>query len=279
MYNLKLIFLTVLTMVAFAANSILCRLALLGQGNSPMSFTLVRLAAGSVVLSTFFVRLRNAEPLQIKLKTLFGPALLFSYAMFFSFAYVKISTGVGALILFASVQITMVLASILKKQILSLQQKIGFGLAFSGLVYMLFPGLNAPPIESAVLMAIAGISWGLYSLNGKGVKNPILATSRNFVLLVPFLTILALILPFQLTFNGWVLAMLSGAVTSGLGYVLWYYVLKDLVTSTAAIVQLSVPAVTAFGGIVFLGESITVRLIVSSVLIIGGIITKISHRN
>ncbi|MGZ3691105.1 MAG: DMT family transporter [Pseudobdellovibrio sp.] len=273
--NLKLILLTALTMIAFAANSILCRLALVNPENAPMSFTIVRLAAGALVLLFFFFKLRKAETFQLNRKTFLGPAMLFSYAIFFSLAYVQITAGTGALILFACVQITMMVAAFIKKQILSPKQKIGFTLAFCGLVYLLLPGLNAPPMQAALLMTIAGISWGVYSLNGQGAKNPVLATARNFVLTLPVVIVLAFIYPLQLTAEGWKLAVLSGAITSGLGYVLWYAVLKDLVTSTAAIVQLSVPAVAAFGGVLFLGEDVHFRLVVASLLIIGGIIIKI----
>lgn len=262
-------------MAAFAANSILCRLALVNSQNTPVSFTIVRLAAGAMALSVFFIKYRKVETLEMNFRTLLGPAMLFSYALFFSLAYVQISAGAGALILFASVQITMMVAAILKKQIPDGRQKVGFGLAFFGLVYLLLPGLNAPPIHAALLMAIAGISWGLYSLNGQDARNSILATSRNFVLTLPLLIVLTTIFPIQLTSEGWKLAILSGALTSGLGYVLWYTVLKDLVTSSAAIVQLSVPAIAAFGGVLFLGESVHLRLVIASVLIIGGIIIKI----
>jgi len=209
----------------------------------------------------------------------FAPARLFSYALFFSLSYVQIDAGTGALILFASVQLTMMTAAFLQGQTLNGQEKIGVMLAVSGFVYLLLPGINMPPPMSAALMAVSGVSWGLYSLLGQGATNPILATSRNFVFTIPLVVLLILIFSIRLTSQGMMWAILSGALTSGLGYVLWYVVLKDLIISTAAIVQLSVPALAAFGGIIFLGEDIYLRLIIASFLIFGGIIIKVKGLN
>lgn len=262
-------------MVAFAANSVFCRLALVDPANDPASFTLVRLFSGAVLLSIIFIKSAKTEPLAINKKNLLMPLMLFSYAMFFSLAYVELGTGTGALILFASVQLTMMLAAYLRGQPLNGPEKIGVLLAISGFIYLLLPGINMPSPIAASLMAISGISWGIYSLLGQGAQSPILLTSRNFVLTTPLVIILALLFPINLTTDGYLWAILSGAITSAMGYVLWYIVLRDLITSTAAIVQLSVPAIAAFGGVLFLGEDIHMRLIIATVVIFTGIIIKV----
>ncbi|WP_142697907.1 DMT family transporter [Bdellovibrio sp. NC01] len=275
----KLFILTALTMMAFAANSIFCRLALKDPQNNPVSFTLVRLFSGALVLLFFLIKFRRTEASQSRLLKFTAPIMLFSYALFFSLSYVQISAGTGALILFGSVQLTMIVASLFKKQKMNPLQWCGVLLAMAGLIYLLLPGIHTPPLHAAAFMAIAGCSWGFYSLIGQKNTNPIYATARNFVMTVPVVGILALIFPIQLTPHGWMFAILSGGVTSGFGYVLWYYVLKDLITSTAAIVQLSVPAITAFGGVLFLGETIHQRLIISSLLIFAGIILKVKAKS
>ncbi len=272
---LRLITLTILTLVAFAANSVFARLALVDPANDPISFTLVRLFAGAVVLFYVFVRSGKSDPIVFSLKSLVLPLMLFSYAIFFSLAYVMIDTGTGALILFASVQLTMVLVAICRGLRLNIIEWCGFLLAFSGLIYLLFPGLTAPPLAASILMALSGLSWGVYSLVGQGASNPILLTARNFVFLIPIVFILALIFPLTLTDQGYLWAILSGALTSGLGYVLWYIILKHLLTSTAAILQLSVPAIAAFGGVMFLNETITLRLVIATAIIFTGISIKI----
>lgn len=273
--SLKLISLSTLTMLAFAANSLFCRLALVNATNDPVSFTIVRLLSGATILSIIFAKGLKSKPLEWNKKIFLAPLMLLSYALFFSLSYVKIDAGTGALILFACVQLTMMAAAFLRGQIMSIQEKIGVGLALSGFIYLLLPGINMPPLGSAALMALSGISWGIYSLLGQGTTNPIFSTSRNFVLTLPLLIILILIFPIDLTKQGMMWAILSGALTSGMGYVLWYVVLKDLVTSTAAIIQLSVPALAAFGGVLFLDEDIQSRLIVASLLIFCGILIKV----
>ncbi|WP_413295415.1 DMT family transporter [Bdellovibrio sp. HCB185ZH] len=261
--------------MAFAANSVLCRLALVDSQNNPIGFTLVRLFSGALVLVFFLFKFRKLEVSPSKGLQYLAPLFLFSYALFFSLAYVQISVGTGALILFGSVQLTMISASLFNNQRMTLWQWSGAGFAMLGLVYLLLPGIHMPPLHAAAFMAVAGMSWGFYSLIGQKNRNPIYATARNFVMTSPLVVLLAIIFPINLTPQGWTLAILSGAVTSGFGYVLWYLVLKDLVTSTAAIVQLSVPAITAFGGILFLGESLHQRLVISSLLIFCGIILKV----
>lgn len=278
--SLKLFSLTLITMVAFAANSVFCRLALVDPANDPLSFTLIRLFSGALVLSVIFIKSAKTEPLVLNRHTLLMPLMLFSYALFFSLSYVELGTGTGALILFASVQLTMMLVAYLRGQALNAPEKIGVLIAICGFVYLLLPGINMPSPIAATLMAISGISWGFYSLLGQGTRSPILLTSRNFVLTVPLAIILALIFPIELTSDGYLWAILSGAFTSAMGYVLWYMVLKDLITSTAAIVQLSVPAIAAFGGVMLLGEDIQMRLIIATLLIFSGIIIKVkAHKS
>lgn len=273
--NLKPIILTAITMVAFAANSILCRLALVDVQNSPMSFTLVRLFSGSTVLFYFLFKFKKDGSSRSRERKFLAPLFLFSYALFFSLSYVQMKAGTGALILFGSVQLTMIIASLIKKQKMSGWQFFGVLLAFVGFINLLLPGIQMPPLSAAILMVIAGVSWGLYSLAGKGSSNPIFDTAQNFVFTLPIVILLVIFFPLNLTAQGWTLAILSGAITSGFGYVLWYIVLKDLVTTTAAIVQLSVPAIATFGGILFLGESLFLRLIISSLLIFCGIMIKV----
>ena len=273
--NLKLVILTTLTMVAFAANSILCRLALVDSANDPLSFTLIRLLSGALILSFIFIKGRNVEPFKLNKLVLLAPVTLFSYALFFSLSYVQIDAGTGALILFACVQLTMMIAAFLSGQKMNKREKVGVLLAATGFVYLLLPGMNMPSPVAAALMAVSGVSWGLYSLLGKGRTNPIYSTARNFILTAPLSLLLILIFPVDLTSQGLILAAISGTITTGLGYVLWYVVLKELVTSTAAIVQLSVPALAAFGGVLFLSEGIQMRLVVASALIFIGIFIKV----
>lgn len=262
-------------MLAFAANSILCRLALKDSANDPVSFTILRMLAGALILSLFIFKSSDKEALKPDKKSVIASSLLFSYALFFSLAYVKISTGAGALILFACVQMTMMVAAVLKGQKQKTNEKIGFVIAGCGFLYLLLPGAHMPSLQAALLMMIAGISWGLYSLNGQGVQNPTLATARNFIFTAPLILIGFVFFEFQLNTKGLVLSILSGALTSALGYILWYFVLRRISTSTAAIVQLSVPALAAVGGVLLLGETLSSRLIIASALIFFGIYLKI----
>ncbi|MBO9666122.1 MAG: DMT family transporter [Bdellovibrio sp.] len=275
MSNLKLIILTSITMAAFAANSLLCRLVLMDARNSPISFTQVRLFSGAIALLFFLFKYRHKDVRPASWYRFVAPLFLFSYALCFSLAYVQISAGTGALILFGSVQLTMIVTALFKKQKLSIWQIVGVALAMVGFVILLLPGIHAPPVDAAVLMAIAGISWGLYSLAGQRNANSTYATALNFVMTLPIVLALMIFLPVSLTYHGWIFAVISGAVTSAFGYVLWYSVLKQLETTTAAVVQLCVPALATFGGVLFLGETLHSRLIISSLLIFLGIVLKV----
>lgn len=200
-------------------------------------------------------------------------ALLFAYAAAFSFAYNSLSAGTGALILFGCVQATMILIALRSGERPHRMEWVGLIAGLAGLVYLVLPGLTAPSPVGSALMAVAGIAWGLYSLRGRKVAEPTRATTANFVRAVPFALLVSAITlrDLSLTPSGALLAVLSGAVTSGLGYVLWYTTLKQLQVTQAAIVQLSVPVIAAVGGVIFLAEDLSLRLVVSSVMILGGV--------
>lgn len=267
----RTIILTVLTLVAFAANSILCRMALKAELIDPASFTQIRILSGAAFLAPFFY-LRRAAVLPLRRRDWRPAAALFIYAVAFSFAYVSLSAAAGALILFGAVQFTMIGADLARGARPGLAQWAGVAIAFAGLVYLFAPGLSAPPLVGAALMAAAGAAWGVYSLMGKGEADPVAATARNFALAAP-LAFAATLLSggAHVAPQGAILAVLSGALASGAGYVVWYRALKGLSTMNAAVVQLAVPAIAALGGVLLLGETMTLRLAVASALILGGI--------
>jgi drug/metabolite transporter (DMT)-like permease len=259
-------------LIAFAANSVLCRLALHSAAMDPASFTTVRLVSGAVALILVSTIIRNRHVVR-QSGDWISAALLFSYAAAFSFAYVSLSTGVGALILFGSVQTSMLMGGVINGERPHLMVWCGIGVAMLGLVYLVLPGLQAPPPGGAALMAIAGISWAIYSLRGRAIKSPVAATTANFFRSLPFCLVLSLaLIPYLDTSSkGVALAMSSGALTSGLGYVIWYTVLRNITTTRAASLQLLVPAIAALGGVMFLSEQITLRLVLSSIMMIGGV--------
>jgi len=266
----RIISLTSLAMIAFAGNSLLCRLALKHTGTDPASFTAIRLISGALML-WLIVRLRHATPAG---KGNWPSAFaLFVYAAGFSFAYVSLPAASGALLLFGAVQATMIGYGIWKGERLRGLQTLGVALAIGGLVGLLLPGLSAPPLLGALLMIGAGVAWGIYSLRGKGAGDPTRVTAGNFMRAVPITIVLSI---FMLNFAsvdtaGSIYAVASGALASGLGYATWYTVLPALKNTSAASVQLSVPVIAALGGIVFLGEPMTLRLVLASIAILGGI--------
>lgn len=269
---LRTAILTLFTLVAFAANSVLCRLALGGGTIDAASFTTVRLLSGAVTLWLIVVLLRKTS-IRVRRGSWISAAMLFLYAVTFSFAYISLSTGTGALILFGAVQGTMLLAGLLSGERPHLLQWGGLALALGGLVYLVFPGLTAPSPLGSFLMVASGIAWGIYSIRGRRGADPIAVTGENFIGAVP-LAILVSAFAFssmELSTEGIVLALLSGSVTSGIGYVIWYAALRGLTATRAAIVQLAVPVVAAAGGVAFLSEEISVRLIIATVAILGGI--------
>ena len=266
----RLLILTSLTMIAFAANSILCRLALDTTPIDPASFTVIRLVSGAATL-WLIVRIRTGgNALAGSWASAFS---LFAYAAAFSFAYVSLSAGTGALILFGAVQATMILTGLLRGERFTPLQTAGFVLALGGLVALLLPGATAPHWTGATLMTIAGIAWGAYSLMGRASTRPIETTAGNFLraaVLGALLSAASLSL-FAWDARGALLAVLSGAVASGLGYAVWYTVLPALRATHAATVQLSVPVIAAIGGVLLLGERLSLRLVLCSVAILGGI--------
>jgi drug/metabolite transporter (DMT)-like permease len=268
----KIIFYTTLALIAFAFNSILCRLALGNETIDAVSFTTIRLISGAITLLIISFAL-NQKQTELKRGNWASAGFLFAYAICFSVAYLQLTTATGALILFGSVQLTMVCAALIKGERPQFLEWLGLFLAFGGLVYLVFPGLSAPPIFYSMLMIFAGIAWGFYTLRGKGSENPLADTTGNFIRCV--LMILALAIPFfsniQLSTKGIIFAVLSGAIASGIGYSIWYSVLKHHTATRAAILQLSVPAIAAVGGVIFLAESLSLRLILASGLILGGI--------
>jgi drug/metabolite transporter (DMT)-like permease len=252
---MAIFFLTAFTMVAFAANSLFCRAALGGQLIDPVSFTTIRLASGALVLVLISRLIKEPKNKPAKKQGSWGSGFaLFAYAAAFSLAYISLSTGMGAIILFGSVQVTMIAAALKSGEKLSLAQWIGSVIAIGGLVYLVLPGISAPDPLGALLMAISGIAWGIYSIRGKGISAPVDMTSGNFTRSAPMAFIASMIAIFSIHLEpyGILLALISGIVTSGLGYVIWYMALRDLTTTQASVVQLTVPVLAAFGGVFFL---------------------------
>jgi drug/metabolite transporter (DMT)-like permease len=261
---------TMLTMSAFAANSLLCRLALKTTTIDPASFTAVRIFSGALMLGLVAGWRFASSGTHSSWR---GGFALFVYVAAFSFSYLTLSAGTGALLLFGSVQITMLLAGWIAGERMGKLQSIGFIAALIGVVILMLPGVEAPALSGSALMIVSGIAWGAYSLLGRGIANPTLATTGNFMRAVPFAMVLALFsIPWiKLDTSGLLYALLSGALTSGLGYVLWYRVLQAMRAITAATVQLSVPMLAALGGTIWLGEAVTAHLLIASLLILGGI--------
>ena len=264
-------------MCAFAANSLLCRAALADSSIDAVSFTVVRLISGALLLWLLTLRARGAREAERD-----WPAVgaLCVYAITFALAYVSLSAGTGALILFGTAQITMLAAGLRAGERFPPAAWAGLAVAVAGVLYLVSPGVRAPEPFGALLMAVAGVTWGLYSLRGRSLTNPLVANARNFIGCVPFAAVLALIATASghSTLRGVWLAAASGAVTSGLGYVVWYYALKDLAATRAAVVQLSVPVLAALGGVLFLAETITLRLGLSAAAVLGGISVVLMQR-
>ncbi len=266
----RIIVLTSLAMIAFASNSLLCRVALKDTGIDPASFTTIRLISGAVILWLIVTMRPNTKSGK---GNWLSALALFAYAAGFSFAYVNLSASTGALLLFGAVQVTMIGLGLWSGERLQRIQLAGLLLALAGLVGLLSPGLSAPPLSGSLLMLIAGVAWGVYSIRGKGAGDPMKVTAGNFLRAVPFAALLSLLTQDDVSVDiaGFWYATLSGAVASGIGYAIWYTALPMLRVSTAATVQLSVPVLTALGGIAFLGESLTLRLVLASMAILGGI--------
>jgi len=269
--KMQTVLLSALAMLAFAANSILCRLAL-GAGHiDATSYATIRVLSGALVLAAIVV----ARDRGISLRDVNGWSAfaLYVYMVCFAFAYVSLATGTGALILFGAVQLTMFSASLKAGDPFPLLSWFGLGLAAAGLVYLVSPGVEAPDAAGALTMAVAGIAWGLYSLIGRGAADATRATAWNFVLAVPLVLVTSAVFAGSATADvaGVTLAVASGAMASGIGYVIWYAALKGLAASDAATLQLSVPVIAAIGGVVLLAEPVTMRLVIASIATLGGV--------
>jgi len=272
----RIILLTVLSLLAFAGNSLLCRVALKQTAIDPASFTTIRLIAGALTLWAI-VQLRKTSK---KGKGNWTSALaLFIYAITFSLAYHSLSAGTGALILFAAVQASMIGYGLWRGERFHVGQWLGLALALLGLVGLLLPGLAAPPLGAAFLMLLAGCAWGVYSLRGRAGGDPSKVSAGNFLRAVPFALGMSVLWYPQISWDkmGGFYAIISGAVTSGLGYIIWYSVLPHLRASNAATLQLSVPVIAALGGVLFLGEPLSWRLVLASLAILGGIALVLSN--
>ncbi len=264
--------LTILAMLAFAGNSILCRMALKDGAIDAASFSNIRLASGAIMLVVLLALKSNTGSVT-QSGSWSSALMLFLYALCFSYAYVDLAAGTGALILFGLVQATMIIAALLAGDRPTAVEVLGWLGASAGLVYLVLPGVEAPSIAGTLLMAVAGIAWGVYSIRGRRESDPLASTASNFARSLVFvpLVLASTFQSIQLTANGVLLAIASGAITSGIGYVIWYAALKQMKTIQAALVQLSVPAIAALGGVFLLNEALSQRLLISAALILGGI--------
>lgn len=271
--------LTTLALLAFAGNSVLCRLALNSGEIDAASFTSIRLFSGAVFL-LILVAIKTRKVIDVKSGSWLSAMFLFAYAITFSYAYISLDTGTGALILFGAVQITMIVSGLIKGNMLSIVEWIGLALAFTGLCILLLPGASSPSLVGFFLMAISGIAWGFYTLAGRDSKSPLIDTTNNFLRTVPLVLLIMFftIADTEISNRGVVLAVASGALASGLGYAIWYTALAGLTVTKAAVAQLSVPIIAAFGGVIFSSETINTGLIVSSVFILGGIATVVASK-
>lgn len=262
--------LTVLAMVAFAGNSLLCRAALKEPAIDAASFTTIRMVSGALVLWLIVQLTRRSHSGDGNWRSALA---LFGYAAAFSFAYGSLPAASGALVLFGSVQLTMLGYGLWSGERFRGVQIIGFAMAIAGLVSLLLPGLSAPPLAGALLMMCAGLSWGVYSLRATGQGDPTRVTAGNFLRTIPMALAASLLMHGQLSISvaGFWWAVSSGALASALGYAIWYTALPALKATNAAVVQLSVPVIAASGAVVFLGEALSPRLLLASLVILGGI--------
>jgi drug/metabolite transporter (DMT)-like permease len=270
---LKTFVLTSFALIAFAANSVLCRLALGNQNIDAASFTVIRLISGAITL-LLILKIRDGRARLKFTASRVATLMLFLYAVTFSFAYITLNTATGALILFGAVQMTMIIVTLKSGYRLHVAEWLGVVSAFAGFVYLVLPNVNTPSMSGFILMTVAGIAWGIYTLRGRGSTYPLGDTAHNFARTIPLVAVLALIaIPYvDLSVKGVVLAFLSGAVASGIGYSIWYTALGGLSSIQAAVVQLLVPVIAAAGGVVFVGEAVSLRLVISAIMILGGIL-------
>ncbi|RXE94926.1 DMT family transporter [Pseudoalteromonas phenolica O-BC30] len=262
-----------MALIAFAGNSILCRIALGDAQIDAAGFTVARLISAAIFLYFLVFFYKRTDESSLNYGSWWSSIMLFIYAICFSFAYLTLDTGTGALILFGSVQLCMLTMSKLSGERFSSLALIGLLTALFGFIYLVFPTLSTPSLIGFVLMSLSGVAWGLYTLAGKGAKQPSAETSMNFIRTLPLALI---VLPFvdfsSVTTKGLIVAMISGIVTSGIGYIIWYKALPLLTGIQAAVSQLLVPVIAAIGGFLFLSEPISTRLIIASILILGGVL-------
>lgn len=289
--SIRTVSLTVFALLAFAGNSVLCRLALADGSIDAGSFTFIRLVSGLFILVVLMKALSTQRGSSLRSTSLpvedqpkgswLSAFLLFLYAVTFSYAYISLDTGIGALILFGAVQLTMVIYSIVKGARLNVIEWIGLLIAFAGFVYLVMPTLTTPSLHGFLLMLVSGVAWAFYTLRGKASSSPLVDTSYNFIRTAPWLCVLliGMVLASRMGFTemhftprGIVLAAISGGLASGLGYAVWYMALAGLSSSRAAVVQLLVPIIASLGGVLFAGEIMSMRLIISSLLVLGGIL-------
>ncbi|WP_339490256.1 DMT family transporter [Pseudomonas sp. EL_65y_Pfl2_R95] len=266
----RILLLTALAMLAFAGNSILCRIALKATEIDAATFTSVRIIAGAITL-LIILRLKTAaQPMSGSWP---GALALTTYAAAFSFAYINLDAGSGALLLFGAVQLSMIAWGFYRGERFGITTTLGLALALAGLVALLLPGANTPALSSALLMMVAGVAWGAYSLMGRGAADPLATTTGNFLRAVPIALFISLLLISRLQWDaaGLGYAVLSGALASGVGYAIWYSALRGLKSFQAATVQLSVPILAALAGSLLLHEALTLRLLLSSAAVLGGI--------
>ena len=274
--------LTATAMLAFAANSLLCRMALGGGLIDPASFTLLRLLSGALVLALLLhPRWRGLG--FSALRPVSWPATLglFVYMVCFSFAYLSLDAGTGALLLFGAVQLTMFAVALREGERFNRWASLGLAAAAGGLVYLVAPGVTAPDPQGAFLMALAGIAWGVYSLLGRGAADPLAATGSSFITALPLAIVVSIVFLEQqsISWPGLGLAVTSGAVASALGYVVWYSALRHLTAARAATVQLSVPVIAALGAVPLLAEPLSLRLVLASILTLGGVALVLYQRS
>jgi drug/metabolite transporter (DMT)-like permease len=273
----RTLLLTALAIVAFASNSLLCRQALKHTTIDAATFTLVRIVSGALCL---WIMVQISKGPRRKAGSWLSALALFGYAALFSFAYLRLTAGTGALLLFAAVQATMITWAIRQGERLRLPQIAGIILALAGLIALVLPGLSAPPFGAALVMLGAGIAWGVYSIRGRTGGDPLRATAGNFLRATLMALLLSLVMLRAANWDsaGVIYAVISGAIASGVGYAIWYAALPSLKATGAATVQLSVPVLAAAGGIFFLSEPITVRFVLASVAVLGGILLVILER-
>jgi drug/metabolite transporter (DMT)-like permease len=276
-HSVRAIVLSTLAMLAFAGNSILCRLALKFTQIDPASFTSIRVVSGALVL---WILLQVQRKNRVTQGNWFSAFLLFVYAAAFSFSYISLTAATGALILFGAVQATMIGASLIQGVRLTRLQLLGFAIALAGLLALLFPNIAAPSFNSALLMLCAGIAWGIYSLRGKGAGDATATTAGNFLRAIPFAIMLSLLHISHWKYDdmGILYAVLSGALTSGIGYAIWYSALPFLSTTKASVIQLTVPMLAALGGILLLGEPLKLIVALASLAILGGVTLVMIHK-